>query len=26
MHAINNGNANFKVIRNPGFLPDHPKN
>jgi len=21
-----NGNENFKVIQNPGFLPDHPQN
>jgi len=21
-----NGNKNFKVIQNPGFLPDHPQN
>ena len=21
-----NGNENFKMIQNPGFLPDHPQN
>jgi len=24
--SLGNGNENFKVIQNPGFLPDHRQN